>query len=70
MSGQVSLDATVFGCWPHEVPRIFRMLDLIAPRALGHGLVHLLLISAAEIGFAWDGERRGWVRAALLRSGC
>ena len=52
-------------CWPHEVPRIFRMLDLIAPRAPGHGPVHLLLISAAEMGFAWDGKQQGWVRAAL-----
>ena len=23
-------------------------------------------ISAAEIGFAWDGEEKGWIRAALL----
>ena len=25
----------------------------------------LLLISAAEIGFVWDGEQQGWIRAAL-----
>ena len=24
-------------------------------------LVHLLLISAAELGFAWDGAEKGWV---------
>ena len=40
-----------------EEPRIFRMLDLISRGAQGHGPVHLLLISAAEIGFAWDGVR-------------
>ena len=40
------------------------MLDFIADGALGHGLVHLLLPSAAEIGFVWDGEQRGWIRAA------
>ena len=42
------------------------MLDLIAHGADGHGPVHLLLVSAAEIGFAWDREERGWIRAALL----
>ena len=37
---------------PEEEPRIFRMLDLdISRGAQGHGPVHLLLISAAEIGF-------------------
>ena len=41
------------------------MLDLISRGALGHGPVHLLLISAAEIGFAWDGDEKGWVRVSL-----
>ena len=31
----------------------------------GHGPVHLLLISAAELGFAWDEEEKGWVRVSL-----
>ena len=43
------------------------MLDLISRRAPGQGPVHLLLISAAELGFAWDGNERGWVRPPLLR---
>ena len=47
---------------PEEEPRIFRMLDLISQ---GHGPVHLLLISAAELGFAWDGNEHGWVRVSL-----
>ena len=47
---------------PEEEPRIFRMLDLISRGAQGHGPVHLLLISAAELAFAWDGEEKGWVR--------
>ena len=47
---------------PEEEPRIFRMLDLISPGAQGHGPVHLLLISAAELGFGWDEAERGWVR--------
>ena len=41
------------------------MLDLISRGAPGHGPVHLLLISAAELGFAWDGDERGWVRVSL-----
>ena len=27
--------------------------------------VHLLLLSAAELGFAWDEAERGWVRVSL-----
>ena len=50
---------------PDEEPRVFRMLDLISRGAHGHGPVHLLLVSAAEIGFAWDGEEKGWVRVSL-----
>ena len=48
-----------------EVPRVFRTLDLVTHGADGHGLVHLLLVSVAELGFAWDGRERGWIRAAL-----
>ena len=50
---------------PDEEPRIFRMLDFISWGAQGHGSVHLLLTSAAELGFAWDGEEKGWVRVSL-----
>ena len=56
-------------CPPDEVPRIFRMLDFIAHGADGRGPVHLLLISSAELGFAWDGGEQGWVRGALLPLG-
>ena len=31
----------------------------------GHGPVHLLLISAADLGFAWDADEQGWVRVSL-----
>ena len=41
------------------------MLDLISRGAQGHGPVHLLLFSAAELGFAWDGNEHGWVRVSL-----
>ena len=50
---------------PEEEPRIFRMLDLISRGSQGHGPVHLLLISAAEIGFAWDAYEQRWVRVSL-----
>ena len=46
---------------PEEEPRIFRMLDWISRGAQGHGLVHIIFISAAELGFA----RMGWVRVSL-----
>ena len=41
------------------------MLDLISRGTQGHGLVHLLLLSAAELGFAWDAAEQGWVRVSL-----
>ena len=44
---------------PDEESRIFRMLDLISRGAQVHGPVHLLFMSAAELGFAWDGEEKG-----------
>ena len=31
--------------------------------------MHLILTSAAEIGFAWDGDEQGWIRAPLLPLG-
>ena len=52
-------------CCRGEEPRIFRMLDLISRGTQGHGPVHLLLISAAELGFAWDGNEQCWVRVSL-----
>ena len=45
--------------------KVYRMLDLVARGAGGHGPVHLLLGSAAEIGFAWDGGEQGWLGVAL-----
>ena len=40
-------------------------MDLISWGAQGHGPVHLLLVSAAELDFAWDGTESGWVRVSL-----
>ena len=33
--------------------------------AQGHGPAHILLTSAADVGFAWDGDEKGWFWAAL-----
>ena len=78
LDGPVDVDPAFYVVWsrfrmmrrylaycPEEEPRIFRMLDLISMGAQGHGPVHLLLISAAETGFAWDGDEKGWVRVSL-----
>ena len=78
LDGPVDVDPAFYVVWsrfrmmrrylaycPEEEPRIFRMLDLVSRGAQGHGPVHLLLISAAEIGFAWDGDEKGWVRVSL-----
>ena len=43
---------------PDEVLRFFRMLDLIAHGDAGNRPVHLILTSAAEIGFASDGGEK------------
>ena len=50
---------------PDESARIGRLLDLVREGAPGHGPVHLLVRSAAKIGFKWcsDGfcwDRPGW----------
>ena len=44
---------------PDEEPRIFKRLDLISRGSQGHGPVHLRLISAVELGFAWMGRGKG-----------
>ena len=56
------------GVWlttPRRSRAFFGKLDLVARGAQEHGPVHLLLASAAELGFAWDGDEKGWVRAAF-----
>ena len=50
---------------PDEEHRILRMFDLISRGAQSHGPVHLLLIFAAELGFALDGAEKGWVGLLL-----
>ena len=46
--------------WPGEVFRVFRLSEHVAAGCSGHGPVHLLVESAAEIGFGllrWLGGR-------------
>ena len=76
LDGPVDVDPTFYVVWsrfrmmrrylaycPEEEPRVFRMPDLVSRGAQGHGPV--LLISAAEIGFAWDSGEKGWIRVSL-----
>ena len=47
--------------WPAEVGRVYRLLAMVH----GHGPVHLLSASAAEIGFRWDPHALAWIRPGL-----
>ena len=51
--------------WPAEVGRVYRLLGMVGDGCPGHGPVHLLLASAAEIGFQWDPHALAWVRPGL-----
>ena len=50
---------------PEEAPRVYRLLHAAAERSSGHGPAHLLLESAAEIGFSWCSLVPGWDRPGL-----
>ena len=50
---------------PEEVPGVYRLLDSVAEGCPGHGPAHLLVESAAEVGFQWDPEVLGWERPGL-----
>ena len=45
---------------PGEVPRVCRLLDCVFGCCPGHGPAHLLVESAAEIGFQRDSCQFGW----------
>ena len=51
--------------WPAEVRRVYRLLDMVGNGCPGHGPIHLLSASAAEIGFQWDPDALAWVRPGL-----
>ena len=51
--------------WPTDVGWVHRLLEMVGEGSPGHGPVHLLAASAAEIGFRWDPVEMGWFRPAL-----
>ena len=51
--------------WPTEVGRVHRLLEMSGEGALGHGPIHLLSTSAAELGFRF-GLVSAWVASAQL----
>ena len=51
--------------WPAEVRRVYRLLEMVGEGCPGHGPIHLLSASAAEIGFQWDSHALAWTRPGL-----
>ena len=52
--------------WPMEVGGIYRLLELVGEDCPGHGPIHLLSASAAEVGFRWDPDALAWFGLAYL----
>ena len=52
--------------WPTEVGRVYRSLVMVSEGSSGHGPIHLLSASAAEIGFRWHPLALAWSRPGLL----
>ena len=50
---------------PDEVPRLYRLLDLVHEGCSGHGPIHALVASAHRIGFSWDSLMTRWDRPGL-----
>ena len=51
--------------WLAEVGRVYRLLEMVGDGCPGHGPIHLLSASAAEIGFQWDPLTLAWVRPGV-----
>ena len=51
--------------WPAEVGRVYRLLEMVGDGCPGHGPIHLLSSSAAEIGCRWNPDALAWVRPGL-----
>ena len=51
--------------WPSQVGRAYRLLELVGEGCPGHGPIHLLSASAAQIGFRWDPLTLAWSRPGL-----
>ena len=50
---------------PAEVARVYHLLEMVGEGCPGHGPIHLLSASAAEICFEWDPHALAWVRPGL-----
>ena len=50
---------------PTEVGRVYCLLEMVSEGSPGHGPVHLLSASAAEVGFRWDPLSMGWTWPGL-----
>ena len=46
--------------WPAEVRRVYRLLEMVGEGSPGHGPIHLLSASAAEMGFRWNPDALAW----------
>ena len=51
--------------WPAEVGRVYRLLEMVGDGCPGHGPIHLLSSSAAELGFRWNPDALAWARPGL-----
>ena len=51
--------------WPTEVGRVYRFLEMVSEGCPGHGPIHLLSSSAAEIGLRWNPDALAWVKHGL-----
>ena len=50
---------------PSQVGRAYRLPEMVSEGSPGHGPIHLLSATAAEIGFRWDPLVMGWSRPGL-----
>ena len=51
-----------FALCPSQVTGVYRLLEMVGEGCLGHGPIHLLSASAAEIGFRWNLDALAWAR--------
>ena len=47
---------------------MYRLVAMVGEGCPGHGPIHLLSASAAEIGFQWDPDALAWIRPTWVTS--
>ena len=62
LDGPTGCDRRYLALWPAEVRRTYRLLEMVGEGCPGHGPVHLLSASAAEIGFRSNPDALAWSR--------